>query len=64
MENASLPGGGRERGRAVGGSCMDPAAEQIHTAAHTGPQRPLVDLPVANGLEGPLVDNRGLVLSQ
>lgn len=31
-----------------------------HAVAHMGPQRPLVEMLMASGLEGPMVDQRGL----
>ena len=54
MENASLSGKGREKwaGRQE--------LPKKHAVAHVGPQRPLVELLVANGLEGPRLDQRGL----
>lgn len=54
MENASLSGKGRE------GGVDRQGLQNKHAVAHMGPQRPLVEMLMASGLEGPMVDQRGL----
>lgn len=57
MENASLPGQGREE-RSAGRSYTDPLAKQTRLAVPVGAQRHLVEPPVANSPEGSMEDKR------